>query len=94
MMHRRTYYRLHARDMRSLLGMFRLPGRILMLWQLQISRLADRIVCWHGDLSALVAGRAVLVGFPQDGVERHRYPSPGARVGSMETHPKNLRSYR
>jgi hypothetical protein len=29
-MHRRTYYRLHARAMRSLLGMFRLPGRILM----------------------------------------------------------------
>ena len=41
-------------------------------------RLADCIVAWHGDLTALVPGRAVLVGFPQDEGVKRNAGRPGA----------------
>jgi formiminoglutamase len=44
-------------------------------------RLADRIAGWHGDLTALAPGRAVLVGFPQDeGVKRNAGRSGAAQA--------------
>ena len=46
------------------------------------------IVPWHGDSSALTAGRAVLVGFPQDeGVRRN-----GGRPGAAEA-PAEIRRW-
>ncbi len=51
-------------------------------------RLSEKIVRWHGDLSALVPGRAVILGFPQDeGVRRN-----GGRVGSAQA-PAEIRRW-
>src|SRR5438105_3717383 len=51
-------------------------------------RLGDIIEAWDGDAAALLAGRAVLVGFPQDeGVRRN-----GGRVGAAQA-PDEIRKY-
>src|SRR5947209_5710746 len=51
-------------------------------------RLGDRIVSWHGDISALAHGRAVIVGFPQDeGVRRN-----AGRVGAAQA-PAEIRRW-
>jgi formiminoglutamase len=47
-------------------------------------RLGDRIVSWHGDLSAPVRGRAVLVGFPQDEGVRRNMGRTGAAQAPAE----------
>src|SRR5205085_1304444 len=45
---------------------------------------ADRIVSWHGNLSALVPGRAVIVGFPQDEGVRRNAGRVGAALAPAE----------
>src|SRR5579862_8472846 len=47
-------------------------------------RLGEVIEAWNGDAAALRAGRAALIGFPQDEGVRRNHGRPGAAAAPHE----------
>jgi formiminoglutamase len=54
-------------------------------------RLGEIIAAWNGDVAALTAGRAVLIGFPQDEGVRRNHGRPGAAEAPHEIRQRLFR---